>query len=59
MKRTPFSELTWRDKPVEELGRSELLELVEVLHGMVWDSAQNFEDLLTSQRAGAPYAGRQ
>lgn len=46
MARIPFSQLEWRDKPVDQLDRDELLELVEVLHGMVWDSAENFDHLL-------------
>lgn len=47
--RLPFSELTWRDKPVADCTRDELLELVEVLHGVVWDSAENFERLLKAK----------
>jgi hypothetical protein len=45
VKRTPFLQMEWRDRPVTELSRSELLELCEVLHGMVWDSAENFDRL--------------
>lgn len=40
--RTSWTEIEWRGKPVEECSRSELLELVEVLHGMVWESSENF-----------------
>lgn len=43
------SELEWNDKPLTELSRDELIELVGVLHSMVWRSAENFERLLKKQ----------
>lgn len=46
MPRSAFSELEWNGKPVDELDHAELLQLCERLHGMVWDSAENFETLL-------------
>lgn len=45
-----IAELTWKDKPVDQLTREELVELVGVLHDMVWRSSENFERLLRSQR---------
>lgn len=47
--RTELSELTWNDKPLDELSRGELMQLCEVLHAMVWRSAENFEALLRKQ----------
>lgn len=47
--RTDASELEWRGKPLAELSREELIELVGVLHDMVWRSAENFEALLRKQ----------
>ncbi len=48
-RRTNVSELEWRGKPLAELSREELIELVGVLHDMVWQSAENFEALLRKQ----------
>lgn len=47
--RTNLSELEWRGKPLADLDREELIELVGVLHDMVWRSAENFERLLRKQ----------
>lgn len=43
------NELEWRDKPLAELDREELIELVGVLHDMIWRSAENFERILRKQ----------
>lgn len=43
------NELEWRNKPLAELNREELVELVTVLHDLVWRSAENFEALLRKQ----------
>ena len=47
--RTELSELEWNDKTVDQTSRDELIELCEVLHSMVWRSAENFEALLKKQ----------
>ena len=47
--RSDISELTWNEKPLAELSREELIELVGVLHDLVWRSAENFEVILRKQ----------
>lgn len=49
--RAPLAELTWNDKPLNELSREELVELVGVLHGIVCRSAENFERVTMFNRA--------
>lgn len=44
-----IADLTWNDKTLAELDREELIELVGVLHSLVWRSADNFEALLCKQ----------
>lgn len=55
--RVPFSQLEWRGKLVSELNRSELLELVEVLHGMVWDTVDVNENLIRQRMTDARVGG--
>lgn len=50
--------LEWRNKPVEELTREELIELVGVLNNLVWESAENFEHLLSQAFPHTTTAGR-
>lgn len=38
--------LTYHDKTVDQLDRDELVELVGILHGQLWDSVSNFEHLV-------------
>ena len=51
MRRIPYSELEWHDKPVGEMDRQELLHLVETLHGLVLQSAANFDQLCETHNA--------
>lgn len=46
MTRPPASELTWHDKPLAELDRDELIELIGALHAMVWASSENVERVM-------------
>ena len=56
--RTPLSDLTWNDKPLAQLSRDELIQLVGVLHDLVWRSAENFERLLGQQMQSVKTRGR-
>ena len=51
MNRTDFNDLEWNGKPVRDLDHAELLQLCERLHGLVWDSCENFETLIARRLA--------
>lgn len=50
--------LEWNNKPVEELERHELIELVSVLNELVWKSAEANERLIEQMIPHAAAAGR-